>query len=280
VVVNSDEACIVASDMEATGKNRDRPRLKFEGVSRQFGIGKEAFTAVTDIDLTVSPGEFICIVGPSGCGKSTLLNMAAGLLKPSTGHVLFDGDEIRRINTKVGYVTQKDSLLPWRTTERNVSLPLELHGVPRSERNDRVTQILARVGLLGSEKLYPAQLSGGMRKRAALAQTLVYRPTTLLMDEPFGALDAQLRMSLQRDLLLLVEQEQQTILFVTHDLEEAILLGDRVVVFSSHPGRIIHIENVSLPRPRDLVSLRSTPEFNKTWEGLWNLLAPELGSAI
>ena len=252
--------------------------LEYRNVQRMFADGARDFVAVQDINLTIKRGEFVCIIGPSGCGKSTLLNMAAGLLHPSEGTVLYQGKEIRALNTQVGYVTQRDTLLPWRTAERNVALALELQGVPAAERKRRVDDVLRQVHLDGKGNRYPSQLSGGMMKRAALAQILVYEPTTLLMDEPFGALDAQLRMSLQRDLLEICEKTEKTVLFVTHDLEEAILLGDRVVVFGTNPGRIIHVEDIHLPRPRDLVSLRSNPEFGATWEKLWGLLAPQIGA--
>lgn len=256
---------------------RDIPtRLEYSGVQRCFGEGDERFVAVTDIDVTVDSGEFVSIIGPSGCGKSTLLNMAAGLLDPTRGLVRYNGQVVRGINTDVGYVTQKDTLMPWRTAARNVALPLEIQRVGRAERKRRVAEILERVGLATAGDVYPSELSGGMRKRVALAQTLIYGPHTLLMDEPFGALDAQLRMSLQRDLLAIAEQEAKTVLFVTHDLEEAILLGDRVIVFSASPGRIIHVEQVSLPRPRDLVTLRADPAFTAMWERLWSMLESQL----
>jgi NitT/TauT family transport system ATP-binding protein len=204
--------------------------------------------------------------------------MAAGLLRPSRGSVEYDGRPVSKINTQVGYVTQKDSLLPWRTVERNVALPLELHRTRRKERTERVKAAIDMVGLKGFESRYPSQLSGGMRKRVGLAQTLIYEPSTLLMDEPFGALDAQLRMVMQQDLLRIWEQQRTTILFVTHDLEEAILMGDRVVVFGARPGRIIHIEDIDLPRPRDLVELRADDTFNETWERLWALLESQMGA--
>jgi NitT/TauT family transport system ATP-binding protein len=251
-------------------------QIEYKNVRRHFIDGERDFVAVDGIDLTVRRGEFVCIIGPSGCGKSTLLNMAAGLLLPTEGTVLYDGLPIRGINTSVGYVTQRDCLLPWRTAERNVALPLELQGVPSRERKQKVREVLDLVGLNDRGNLYPSQLSGGMLKRTALAQILIYEPTTLLMDEPFGALDAQLRMSLQRDLLKIWERTGKTVLFVTHDLEEAILMGDRVVVFGANPGRIIHIEDIPLERPRDLVALRADPRFTNMWERLWLLLAPQI----
>lgn len=253
-------------------------RISYHGVGRIFTDGKKDFIACSGIDLDIRRGEFVCIIGPSGCGKSTLLNMAAGLLKPSVGQVVYDGKEVGAINHRAGYCTQKDMLLPWRTTQKNVELALELRGVPKAERRAMALAALEKMRLTGKGARYPSQLSGGMLKRAALAQVLVYGPETLLMDEPFGALDAQLRMDLQRDLVRICEDEQKTVLFVTHDLEEAILLGDRVVVFGANPGRIIHVEEIGLERPRDLMTLRADPEFGRIWERLWHLLAPQIGS--
>lgn len=251
-------------------------QLRYESVARTFTGPSGSFVAVTDIDLEVRTGEFVCIIGPSGCGKSTLLNMAAGLLMPSEGTVAYMGKQVRAINTDVGYVTQKDSLLPWRTVEKNIALPLELHKVSKAERKKRVAEMLQRVGMERFARHYPSQLSGGMRQRAMLAQTWVYEPHTLLMDEPFGALDALLRTQLQEDLLEMWDRERKTILFVTHDLEEAILMADRVVVFGAAPGRILHVETIDFERPRDLMELRSTPEFVDTWKRLWHLLETQI----
>ncbi len=259
------------------GRSAAEPLISYRQVGRIFTDGQKDFIACAGVNLDIMPGEFVCIIGPSGCGKSTLLNIAAGLLPPSVGSVHYGGREVSGINHKVGYCTQKDMLLPWRTTRRNVELALELQGVPAAERRRRGQAALDKMHLSDKGNRYPSQLSGGMMKRAALAQVLVYEPETLLMDEPFGALDAQLRMSLQRDLVRVCEAERKTVIFVTHDLEEAILLGDRVVVFGANPGRIIHVEPVALERPRDLMSLRSDPEFVRIWETLWNLLAPQIG---
>jgi NitT/TauT family transport system ATP-binding protein len=250
--------------------------LRFEGVGREFGGEGTDFVAVRDVDLEVRPREFVCVVGPSGCGKSTLLNMAAGLLHPTRGRVLHRGEEIRAINTRVGYVTQKDLLLPWRTVERNVGLALEVQGVGRAERHERVDRVLGLVGLRGFERRYPAQLSGGMLKRASLAQTLVYEPSVLLMDEPFGALDAQLRGALQEELLALCAAAGTTTVFVTHDLDEAVLLGDRVVVFGTRPGRIVHVQDIPFARPRDLAALREDEVFRGLRESLWAVLSEQI----
>ena len=251
--------------------------FSFDGVSQYF-LSKDntPYLAVQDINLEIRKGRFVCIIGPSGCGKSTLLNMAAGLLHPTRGSAAYRGEQITEVNTEVGYITQQDHLLPWRTIERNVGLALEIRGVAKSERSRRVKDILELVGLTRFAGHYPSQLSGGMRKRAALARVLIYEPDTLLMDEPFGALDAQLRTVMQRELLELWEEHKKTVLFVTHDLEEAILMADDIIVFGKDPGRIIHTETVTLPRPRDLTTIRHQPEFMAIWNRLWSLIEGQL----
>lgn len=266
----------MVSVVDADSRSDAPLQLNYSDVGRTFTGPSGSFVAVTDINLEIERGEFVCVIGPSGCGKSTLLNMAAGLLTPTVGEVAYRGEVVRAVNTDVGYVTQKDSLLPWRTVEGNVELPLELHKVRRSERRKKVAEMLDRVGLSQFAGHYPSQLSGGMRKRAMLAQTWIYEPHTLLMDEPFGALDAQLRTNLQADLLSMWEREGQTVVFVTHDLEEAILLADRVVVFGPAPGQIIHVEDIDFERPRDLMELRTTPEFIDIWKRLWGLLEQQI----
>jgi NitT/TauT family transport system ATP-binding protein len=252
--------------------------FEFQGVSREFVSRGKTFTAVSGIDLAIKRGTFNCIIGPSGCGKSTLLNMAAGLMEPTDGVVLHRGRPVTKVNRDVGYMTQQSLLLPWRNLERNVCVPLEIRGTPRRERKERVAEMLKKTGLEGFEHRYPSQLSGGMQKRAALARTLIYDPDTLLMNEPFGALDAQLKLTLQRELLQLWERDKRTVMFVTHDLEEAMLLGDQIIVFGTKPGRIIHVEPINFERPRDLVHLRGTPDFSSTWERLWRLLEPRAGA--
>jgi len=253
--------------------------FEFRGVTQYFlGADDEPFLAVREIDLSIPTGRFVCVIGPSGCGKSTLLNMAAGLLTPTRGEILHRGRKIDRVNTTVGYLTQQDHLLPWRTVEKNVGIALEVQGVAKRERVSRVARALEMVGLEGFGKSYPSQLSGGMRKRAALARLLIYEPETLLMDEPFGALDAQLRLVMQAQLLELWHRDQKTVLFVTHDLEEAILLADEIIVFGARPGRIIHTEQIDLPRPRDLTRLRSDPRFNAVWDRLWSMIESQMPS--
>jgi NitT/TauT family transport system ATP-binding protein len=224
------------------------------------------------VSLRASPGEFIALVGPSGSGKSTLLNLLAGLLKVTSGDVLFQGQPVRDINTQVGYVTQRDNLVPWRSVAGNLALPLEIRGIPRAERDARVHDAIEKVGLAGFAEHYPNELSGGMRKRVTLARALIYGANTLLMDEPFGALDAQLKLVIEDELVKLWQESKPTILYVTHDLTEAITLADRVVVFSARPAQILAIEEIHIPRPRDLNNTRFLPEFKDIHEKLWGLL--------
>ncbi len=248
--------------------------IAFRGIRKSFWRGRQEVPALAHVDLEVRKGEFLAVVGPSGCGKSTLLNMTAGLMRPSAGEVHYRGAPVRALNLRVGYVTQADSLLPWSTVEENIAVPLRIQGVDATERRRRVAEQVALVGLSGFERAYPAQLSGGMRKRAALARTLVYGPETLLMDEPFSALDAQLQLVMQEQLLQIVKTTGATVVFVTHDLEEAIALADRVAVLSARPSRLLTVYDVPFARERDVYTIRHTPEFDAIYKDLWNLLAP------
>ena len=253
-----------------------QPAIAIRGIEKRYvGRGRET-VALDTIDLTIEEGELVAFVGPSGCGKSTLLNMVAGIIDPSVGQILHEGRVVSGINRNVGYLTQVDSVLPWRTVENNVGLPLEYRGVPKSEREPRVAAMLAMVNLTGFGKAFPRELSGGMRKRVALAQMLVYEPQTLLMDEPFGALDAQLKLVMQAQLLKIWQEQKKTIVFVTHDLAEAIAVASRVVVFSGRPGKIKHIEEIDIPYPRDVFKVRFLPAFEAAYEKLWAELAPEI----
>ncbi len=222
-----------------------------------------------DLSLTVQEGEFVTIMGSSGAGKSTLLNVVAQTLQPSAGQILFKGTPVGGSdlppnpgsNRQIGYVTQDDNLLPWRTVWDNVMFPLTLAGKPSPGDVERANKLLERVGLSRWLKHYPHQLSGGMRKRASLARTLIYSPPVVLMDEPFGALDAETRAQLQSDLLDLWAAEKKTILFVTHDINEAIALGDRIVVLSGSPGRIVLERHIDIDRPRDPELIFKAPTF-------------------
>jgi NitT/TauT family transport system ATP-binding protein len=268
---------LVATAPVASATRDDAPVLiEMQGLSKQFYRKGAAVLACQNVNLNIRRGEFVAVVGPSGCGKSTLLNMTAGLMKTSAGHVSYGGKEVDGVNRKVGYMTQKDSLLPWSSVEKNVGLALEIAGTPGDERRRKVAEYMDLVGLKGFEKHYPAELSGGMRKRAALARTLIYDPETLLMDEPFGALDAQLKLIMHAELLKIWERTQKTILFVTHDLTEAITLADKVVVMTSRPGRIKLVQEIDIPRPRDVFSVRFTERFGELHQILWKALEEDI----
>jgi ABC-type nitrate/sulfonate/bicarbonate transport system ATPase subunit len=224
--------------------------LDIEGVTKQFAGRRGTVDALGKIDLSVGRGEFVSIVGPSGCGKSTLLNIVAGLEQPSSGRILFDGQPVERRLGRTAYMHQKDLLLPWRTVRDNVTLGLEVAGVRKAAANERAAALFEPFGLSGFEESYPATLSGGMRQRAAFLRTVLTEQPLMLLDEPFGALDALTRASMQEWLLGLWEGLGRTIVFITHDVEEAVLLSDRVCVMSARPGRIVREQAVDLPRPR------------------------------
>jgi NitT/TauT family transport system ATP-binding protein len=273
---------MVAEGAAPAARPAGAPKLELIGAAKTFHVRGQAVTALQPVDLAVGTQEFVALVGPSGCGKSTTLNLIAGLLRPSAGQVLYDGAPVSGLNRRVGYITQKDTLLPWRTAAANIGVALELQAraVPRAEARERVAQLIELVGLRGFENHYPAELSGGMRKRVALARTLIYEPECLLMDEPFGALDAQLKLLMQDQLQQLVHQRRMTVLFVTHDLGEAIALADRVIVFSARPGRIRAIRDVALPRPRDVFKMRFTEAFGRLHEALWDELKDEVAKGV
>jgi NitT/TauT family transport system ATP-binding protein len=259
--------------MNAEAAAHEPVLIRFKSVGKTFQTADKTFEAVRDVNLSVRSGEVITLVGPSGCGKSTLLNMTAGLMRPTTGDVFYRDAPVNGLNDKVGYMTQSDHLLPWRTIAANIAVPLEIKRMPRAKAAGRVRELVDLVGLNGFESAYPTQVSGGMRKRAALARLLASDPETLLMDEPFAALDAQLRIAMQTELLRVRERYGKTILFVTHDPDEAISIADRCVVFSSRPGRISKIIDTGLPQSRDLARLRFEPEFLTLARDLWEHLA-------
>jgi len=249
--------------------------IELQGIGKTFGAGANRTKAVDDVNLTIAPRSIVALIGPSGCGKSTLLNMIAGLYRPTVGKVMYDGDKVTDVNTDVGYMTQKDNLLPWRSVIDNIALPLELTGTSREARYAQARALIQQVGLDGFEDKYPSSLSGGMRKRVSLARMLLYRPKTLLLDEPFAALDAQLRLAMHDLLLKLWTEQQQTIVLVTHDLVEAITLADRVVVFTKRPARVAMDQLVNLPRPRDVREVRFTKQFHDTHNSIWDRLREE-----
>jgi NitT/TauT family transport system ATP-binding protein len=252
-------------------------RLSIEGVAKQFAARAGRVTNALDpVNLTIEAGEFVTIVGPSGCGKSTLLNLLSGLTPPSAGRTLFAGQEIAGVDRRIGYVTQQDNLFPWRTLRDNVAFPLELAGVPARERLARADDWLAKVGLAGFGAAYPHELSGGMRQRGNIIRTLIYEPAIILMDEPFGPLDAQTRLTLQALLLQIWETTRPTVLFVTHDLVEAIALADRVLLMSARPGRILRDDRVEIARPRDVFFIHDNPAFRALHDGIWHDLAREV----
>ncbi len=248
------------------------------GVTKQFPgqSGRPTFTAVKDVDLVIREGEFVAVVGPSGCGKSTLLNMIAGLDTASQGSVSVAGQAVAgKVRSDIGYLFQKDALLPWKTVQANVEMALVFRGLPLDQ-GRLARDWLSRVGLSGFERNYPHQLSGGMRKRVALAATFIYNPRILLMDEPFSALDVQTRNLMENELLELWQQNRKTVLFVTHDLEEAIALADRVVVLTANPGRVKTEFPVDLGRPRNVNEIRFDDRFRRLEAEIWEALREEV----
>lgn len=243
------------------------PFLSLEHISASFPGPKEHLIALEDISFEVKQGEFLCLIGPSGCGKSTLLRIVAGLLPPSQGTVRLEGEPQRAPGHRIGLVFQQPTLLPWRTVAENVALPLELEierteKLPAEEKRARTDDLLTLVGLDGSASAYPAHLSGGMAQRTAIARALAQNPEVLLLDEPFGSLDALTRERMAAELLNIWQRDQRTVLMVTHSVEEAALLSDRVVVLSSRPGRVVDIVPIDLPRPRSS-ALLMTPELQR-----------------
>ncbi|MDO9443446.1 MAG: ABC transporter ATP-binding protein [Beijerinckiaceae bacterium] len=255
--------------------------LSIRGLSYALRDRSRTMRQILDnVDLSVREGEFVSVVGPSGCGKSTLLNFISHLLPVQQGELEVLGAPVQAFNTKVGYVFQQHALLPWRTVIENTELGLEVKGEGREERRARCREVLAQMGLAGFEDHYPSEISGGMRQRVSLARTLVAEPEFILMDEPFGALDAQTKVLIQEIFLKYWEQHRRSVLFVTHDLGEAIALSDRVVVMSARPGRIIADHVIDLPRPRNGERLRSDPRFIEYHDLLWSALRDEAANAM
>src|SRR5215213_8255349 len=249
--------------------------IQIESVSKSFHKRGAVVDAVKDLNLTIQQQEIVAIIGPSGCGKSTLLNMIAGLYAPSRGQVVYKGAPISDINTDVGYMTQKDNLLPWRSVRDNIAFPLELAGVAKAERTARAEAVIKHVGLRGFEDRYPNELSGGMRKRACLGRMLLYGAETALLDEPFAALDAQLKLAMHDLMLRLVAENKQTVVLVTHDLMEAVTLADRVLVCTRRPATIALEQRIELKRPRDVLNVRFSSAFKEYYDTLWERLRVE-----
>jgi NitT/TauT family transport system ATP-binding protein len=256
------------------------PAIELEGVTCTFvsrHTHEQRYTAIDNVSLRVDPGEFVSVVGPTGCGKSTLLNVAAGLLSPSRGSVRIFGAPLHGINERAGYMFQADSLMPWRTALGNVMAGLEFRGIPRDQAQERALEWLRRVGLGAFGDRYPHQMSGGMRKRTSLAQTLVLDPDIILMDEPFSALDIQTRQLMENEVLNLWSAKRKAVLFITHDLDEAIAMSDRVVVMSAGPAsRPIGEFAIDLPRPRDVAEIKMDPRFMALHAAIWGVLRDEV----
>jgi len=254
--------------------------LDLQGVACTF-VSKDQpgqrYTAVQDVSLRVGAGEFVSVVGPTGCGKSTLLNVAAGLLAPSLGTVHVFGQPLVGLNAQAGYMFQADSLMPWRTALANVAAGLQFRGVPSDQADAQANEWLRRVGLGGFGDRYPHQMSGGMRKRVSLAQTLVLDPDIILMDEPFSALDIQTRQLMENELLDIWQAKKKAVLFITHDLDEAIALSDRVVVMSAGPGsHPMGDFSIDIERPRDVAEIKTTPRFLELHAAIWAVLREEV----
>jgi NitT/TauT family transport system ATP-binding protein len=251
--------------------------IELRNVTKRFLTpADKVFTAIRDINLTVAPGEFVAVVGPTGSGKSTTLGLISGLERPSEGEVQVMGKPVQGIDPRIGYVFQADAVFPWKNVLNNVATGPRFRGQPKAQALERARDWIARVGLSGFEDRYPHQLSGGMRKRVALAQTFINEPQILLMDEPFSALDVQTRTMMEDELLLLWSAYSASVVFVTHDLEEAISLADRVCVITSGPGTIKGIYTIDLPRPRTVAEIRFEPRFLQLYHQIWEDLRDEV----
>jgi NitT/TauT family transport system ATP-binding protein len=257
-----------------------KERLSINRINKSFaqknkgrkGAAEQPFVAIQDLSLNVHEGEFISVVGPSGCGKSTLLDLLAGLDRPTSGSVLVDGDELVGPDQRIGIVLQGYALFPWRTVRRNIEFGLEIKEVDKRERREISQHFIELVGLQGFEDNYPHELSGGMKQRVAIARALAYDPEVLLMDEPFAAVDAQTRETLQEELLRIWQKTNKTIVFITHSIDEAIFLSDRIAVISESPGTLKRLIRVNIPRPRN--AARVSAEFSSLRHEIWSLLQP------
>jgi NitT/TauT family transport system ATP-binding protein len=264
-------------DSEQAKARRGTVRISVANLHKRYRSPNGEVNAVEDVSFEVRQGEFVALLGPSGCGKSTILNMVAGLLDRTDGRIRLDDDDVQAgyVNRKVGYVFQRDTVFPWRTVEDNIGYGLEIAGVAKAKRKEKVRRAIEMAGLSGFDKSFPRMLSGGMRQRVALMRTLIMEPEILLMDEPFGALDTHTKLEMHKTLLEIWERERQTVLFVTHDLGEALTLSSRIILLSARPGRLKEDFEVPFPRPRDAVSLRETAEFGRLYSHIWHSLGEE-----
>jgi len=252
------------------------PIIEFANVSKTYYSRGRIVSALTDVTLPVEQGSFTTIIGPSGCGKSTLLKILAGISRPYEGRLTYKGREITSINSDIGFVTQDSNLFPWLTLAENVELALKIRGVPKDQRAQSAQKFIDTMQLTGFEAHYPFELSGGMQKRGSIIRTLIYNPEVILMDEPFGPLDAQTRLILQDELLRVWDKDKKTILFVTHDLTEAIALSDKVVLLTGRPGTVKRIFDIPLPRPRNVFEIHSEPGFREAYHEVWQYFRSEI----
>ncbi len=254
-------------------------KIEVDGIAIRFATPtttQRSNLALSDVSFRVGPGEFVAIIGPSGCGKSTLLRAVCGLIKVTKGTVRIDGQPVERVPTGIGFLFQSDALLPWKTAAENVAIGAVLAGKGQRDARQRARSLLAEIGLGAAVDKYPAELSGGMRKRVALSRTIAYEPTLFLLDEPFSALDAQTRIYVGNRFLRILERLRHTVLFVTHDIDEAIAMADRVLVMTASPGRIAAEFPIDLPRPRDYYRSRFESRFRELQERVWEVLRHEM----